>query len=94
LGNPTIVNSFGTPGVLDGVGGIQLAVGFASPTDQFSGNVDAFTIGVNGSSTTFDFEPDAPVPGPIVGEGLPGLIFAGGGLLGWWRRKRNAQAGA
>jgi hypothetical protein len=40
----------------NGLGGLRLAVGYASPTDQFDGNIDMVTVGVNGSSTSYDFE--------------------------------------
>ena len=70
------------------LGGVNFAVGYASPTDQFNGYVDNFTL--NGTTYNFDPASATPLPGalPLFASGLGAF-----GLLGW-RRKRKKVAAA
>ena len=71
-----------------GLGGIALQVGFESSGDTEDGYVDAFSIGVGGVTTTYNFDPNpVPEPSTIVLIVLGGLVLCPFAL-----RRRRASA--
>ena len=95
--NPTsfgLADSFSPPSFSDPVGSVHLtSFQGGSFNDTFLEIFFQFPLMSGGSATVGEdltsSMSSVAVPGPIVGAGLPGLIFAGGGLLALAQRRRR-----
>lgn len=91
--SPTFTNSLTFSG--PGGGLLEFAPDNLLPPLPNMGKITVLGVTKHGVSEIQDLSNfPTPVPGPIAGAGLPGLIAGCGGFVGWWRRKRKALAAA
>lgn len=78
----------------DGGGTILVDTGPLNPPEGTCQNAECNAISSPQrtliSGDVFATPEASPVPGPVVGAGIPGLVMAFGGFLAWRRRKQAA----
>ena len=83
----TLLDPMGNPITNAGLWALRIGTGQSG----FDPNALYFDAGINGEVDGLfgEIQVAPTVPGPVAGAGLPGLILASVGLLGWWRRRQT-----
>jgi hypothetical protein len=93
-GSPAFLSQGSNNGIVFSIDNCPFSAGCFMQIYFGVGQYELFASNGGANGVDFALTATSPVPAPIVGAGLPGLMLASGGLLGWWRRKRKVDAAA